>query len=61
MDLQTLEDLLALIETGSLSEAAARRYVSQPAFSRRVKAIELSLGRPVIDRSTRPIRPTAVL
>ncbi len=61
MDLKTLEDLLALIETGSLSEAAARRYVSQPAFSRRVKAIELSLGSPVIDRSTRPIRPTAWL
>lgn len=61
MDLHILEDLLALIETGSLSEAASRRFISQPAFSRRVKSIELTLGKPIIDRSTRPIRPTATL
>ncbi|KGM33909.1 LysR family transcriptional regulator [Inquilinus limosus] len=54
MDLRTLEDLLALIDTRSLSDAAAVRHITQPAFSRRIVAIEAELGLAVLDRSHRP-------
>ncbi|MGL4959901.1 MAG: LysR family transcriptional regulator [Inquilinus sp.] len=54
MDLRTLEDLLALIDTRSLSDAAAVRHITQPAFSRRIIAIETELGLTVLDRSHRP-------
>ena len=56
MDLRTLEDLLALIDARSLSDAAAVRHITQPAFSRRITAIEAELGLAVLDRSHRPVR-----
>ena len=34
--------------------------MSQPALSRRIKALEASLGAPLIERSTRRVAPTAV-
>lgn len=61
MDLQTLEDLIALAESQSLSQAAARRNVTQPAFSRRVRAIEETLGIQVVSRGIRPARPSDAL
>lgn len=54
MDLRTLEDLLALIDARSLSDAAAVRHITQPAFSRRITAIEAELGLAILDRSRRP-------
>ena len=56
MELKWLEDLVALAEAGSLTEAAARRNVTQPAFTRRIKAIEVSLGTEVLDRARKPAR-----
>ena len=44
MELKWLDDYLALIETGSLSAAAEKRHVSQPAFSRRIQMLESWLG-----------------
>ncbi len=61
MRLDWLEDMLAIIETGSLNEAAARRFVTQPAFSRRVRALEEALAVELLDRSRKPARPTATL
>lgn len=55
MDLKLLEDFLALIEDRNFSKAARRRYLSQPAFSRRIQALEEWLGAAVVDRSTKPI------
>lgn len=56
MDLRWLEDLVALAEAGSLTQAAALRNVTQPAFTRRIQQIEQWLGAPVVDRSVRPAR-----
>lgn len=39
-----IEAFLTIIQTGSISAAAARLYVSQPALSRRIRAIEEELG-----------------
>ena len=39
-----LEDFSALAATRSFSQAAERRFVTQPAFSRRIRSLEAALG-----------------
>ncbi len=56
MELKWLEDLLVLLEEGSISRAAVRRHVTQPAYSRRIRQLEQWLGVELVDRSTKPIR-----
>lgn len=56
MELKWLEDLLVLLDEGSFTKAAKRRNVTQPAFSRRIKALEDWLGQSLVDRSVFPIR-----
>lgn len=60
MRLEWLEDIIAVSETGSFSEAAERRRLTQSAFSRRVAGIEAYLGVELFDRSRKPVqlRPT---
>ncbi|MEY5099098.1 MAG: hypothetical protein RJA36_1817 [Pseudomonadota bacterium] len=55
-----LEDFLALAATGNFSRAAEQRHSSQPAFSRRIRALEEWIGAPLVDRSTQPARLTDV-
>ncbi|MCA0921547.1 LysR family transcriptional regulator [Pseudooceanicola nanhaiensis] len=50
MQFKWLEDFVALAEMHSFSEAAARRNVTQPAFGRRIRALEDWLGVPLVDR-----------
>lgn len=58
MDVKWLEDFLSLARTGNFSQSARERNVTQPAFSRRIKALEHWLGVPLVDRSTCPRRLT---
>lgn len=60
MRLEWLEDILAVAETGSLSEAAERRRLTQSAFSRRIQHIEEYIGVELFDRTRKPVhlRPT---
>lgn len=60
MRLEWLEDIVAIAETGSFSEAAERRRLTQSAFSRRIAGIEDYLGVELFDRSRKPVqlRPT---
>ena len=51
MNTESLRHLLALSETGSYSEAAARTGVTQPAVSLAVKKIETDLGVKLFERS----------
>jgi DNA-binding transcriptional LysR family regulator len=55
-----LEDFLALAGTGNFSRAAEDQHSSQPAFSRRIRALEEWIGAPLVDRSTQPARLTEV-
>ena len=57
MRLDWLDDIVAIIESDSLNEAASARYLTQPAFSRRVRTIEALLGVELVDRARRPARP----
>ncbi|MBI2311728.1 MAG: LysR family transcriptional regulator [Betaproteobacteria bacterium] len=54
MEIKWLEDFLSLAETGSFSRSAEERHVTQPAFSRRIKALEAWLGVELVDRSAYP-------
>lgn len=55
MRLDWLEDILAVLDTGSFVRAAERRSLTQSAFTRRIRAIEDSLGAPLFDRSRKPV------
>ncbi|GLQ76068.1 LysR family transcriptional regulator [Vibrio penaeicida] len=54
MELKWLEDFIALNEQGSFSKAAQSRFVTQPAFSRRIRALENWLGVDLVDRERYP-------
>lgn len=56
MRLEWIEDILAVAEHGSFQAASLKRNVSQPAFSRRIRQIEETLGVALFDRSARPAR-----
>ena len=58
MDLIWLEDFLAIAEDGGFSRAAERRHVTQPALSRRIKALEDWLGTPLFERSSHTLTLT---
>jgi len=51
MDLNWLEDFLALAEHRNFSRAAEARNVTQPAFSRRIQALESWIGVRLVSRS----------
>ena len=55
MELKWLEDFVAVAGSGNFSRAAETRNVTQPAFSRRLKALEVWIGVPLLDRSSYPI------
>ena len=59
MNLSWLDDLLALVASGNFSRAAEERHMTQPAFSRRIRALEEWLGTELFDRSSQPARLTA--
>jgi DNA-binding transcriptional LysR family regulator len=50
MDTRLLEDVLLLLEERNFSAAAARRNMTQPAFSRRIRVLEQWVGRDLLIR-----------
>ena len=58
MEITWLEDLIELDATRNFSLAATARNITQPAFSRRIKALENWIGTQLIDRSTFPVKLT---
>jgi DNA-binding transcriptional LysR family regulator len=58
METKWLEDFVSLAETRSFSRSAQLRHVTQPAFSRRIQALEAWAGTDLIDRSAYPTRLT---
>ena len=51
MELVWLEDFNALAQSGNFSRAAQLRHVTQPAFSRRIRALETWIGVDLFDRT----------
>jgi LysR family transcriptional regulator, nitrogen assimilation regulatory protein len=58
MDLKELRYFRAIAELGSLSKAASRLRVAQPALSRRMSKLEHSLGVKLFRRSARGVTLT---
>ena len=58
METKWLEDFVSLAETRSFSRSAQMRHVTQPAFSRRIQALEAWAGADLVDRSNYPTRLT---
>jgi len=60
MNIETkwLEDFLSLAQTQSFSRSAQERHLTQPAFSRRIRALESAVGRQLVDRTGVPIQLT---
>ena len=59
METKWLEDFVSLAETHSFSRSAQLRHVTQPAFSRRIQALEAWAGVDLVDRSSYPTRLTS--
>jgi DNA-binding transcriptional LysR family regulator len=57
-DLAAFELFVSVVELGSLSSAARRHGVSQPAISVRLRGLERRLGIPLLIRSSTGCRPT---
>jgi len=57
--LRTLECLVALVDHGSVSAAAASLHMSQPALSHQIASLEKEIGAPVVERLWRGVRVTA--
>ncbi|NQZ30590.1 MAG: LysR family transcriptional regulator [Oceanospirillaceae bacterium] len=55
MELKWLEDFISLSNSGNFRLSAEQRFVSQPAFSRRIQSLENWVGAELIDRSCQPI------
>jgi DNA-binding transcriptional LysR family regulator len=58
MDIAALQAFLAVAESGSFSRAAERIFLTQPAISKRIAALEQSLGTRLFDRLGRQVQLT---
>ncbi|HUB65027.1 MAG TPA: LysR family transcriptional regulator [Methylocella sp.] len=58
MELQWIDDFLALCQTRNFTRAAGARCTTQSAYSRRVRRLEEWLGAPLFYRESRPVRLT---
>ena len=57
-DLLGLEAFLTVADLGSFGRAALRIGISQPALTRRMQRLEATVGRPLLERSGRPVQLT---
>lgn len=59
LDWNLLRALGAVLDLGSLTQAAARLGTSQPTLSRQIATLEAQLGTPLFERGARRLQPTA--
>jgi DNA-binding transcriptional LysR family regulator len=58
MNTRDLEAFLAVVETGSIVAASTRLHLTQPGVSRRIQSLEEQLGVALLDRQSKPLKPT---
>ncbi|HKX80449.1 MAG TPA: LysR family transcriptional regulator [Novosphingobium sp.] len=58
IELLMLRHFVAVVEEGGFTRASEKVYSSQPAVSRSVRRLEEIVGTPLLERTTRNVRPT---
>jgi DNA-binding transcriptional LysR family regulator len=59
MNTHDLLAFVAVVETGSIVAASARLNLTQPGVTRRIQNLEEMLGAQLLDRLSKPLKPTA--
>jgi DNA-binding transcriptional LysR family regulator len=59
MNIHDLEAFVAVVETGSIVGASARLNLTQPGVTRRIQNLEERLGTALLDRQSKPLKPTS--
>ena len=60
MNTHDLTAFIAVVDAGSIVQAANRLHLTQPAITRRVQSLEALLGVELLDRQSKPLRPSSV-
>jgi len=58
LDLATLRSFVTIADSGSMTRAAGRLFMTQSAISMQIKRLESSLGMNVFERSAKGMKPT---
>ena len=59
LDTKVMEYLIAIVEEQSLSKAAERFFLAQPALSRHLRSVETMVGMPLFSREHNRLHPTS--
>jgi len=59
LDLGTLRSFVTIADSGSMTRAAGRLFMTQSAISMQIKRLESSLGMSVFERSSQGMKPTS--
>jgi DNA-binding transcriptional LysR family regulator len=59
LDLGTLRSFVTIADSGSMTRAATRLFLTQSAISMQIKRLESNLGFSVFDRSSQGMKPTS--
>jgi len=59
MNTRDVRAFIAVVDTGSIVQAATQLHLTQPGVTRRVQSLEALLGVELLDRQSKPLRPTA--
>jgi DNA-binding transcriptional LysR family regulator len=60
MSLHDIEAFLAVVESGSIVAGSSAVNITQPGLTRRIQSLEEALGAPLLDRQSKPLKPTAL-
>jgi DNA-binding transcriptional LysR family regulator len=53
-----LQAFVEVVDSGSMVRAAEKLHLTQPGLTRRVQNLETTLGVPLLDRQSKPLKPT---
>ncbi|MFK4445919.1 DNA-binding transcriptional LysR family regulator [Caballeronia udeis] len=59
MNTRDLQAFVAVVDSGSMVRAAEKLHLTQPGLTRRVQNLESVLGAELLDRQSKPLKPTA--
>jgi DNA-binding transcriptional LysR family regulator len=59
LNTRDLQAFVAVVESGSMVRASEKLFLTQPGLTRRVQNLEITLGVELLDRQSKPLKPTA--